>query len=68
MMNVMSISKEGKETGYELKENGCLYYKGKICVPKDEELKKNILKEVHNSFHAMHPGSTKMYHDLKAHY
>ncbi len=64
----MSRIKEGKETDYELKGDGCLYYKGRICVLGDEKLKKNILKEAHISFYAMHPGSTKMYHDLKAHY
>ncbi len=62
----MGKVKEGKETDYELKKDGCLYYKGRICVPGDEELKKNILKEAHSSFHVLHPGSTKMYHVLKA--
>ncbi len=64
----MGRTQEGKETDYELKRDGCLYYKGRICIPEDEELKKNILKEAHSSFHAMHLGSTKMYQDLKTHY
>ncbi len=59
---------EGKETEYEMKDDGCLYYRERTCVPDDETLKKNILKEAHNSVYAMHPGSTKMYHDLKPHY
>jgi len=50
---------KGKETEYEVKEDGCLYYKGRVCVPNDEKLKTNILKEVHTSVYAMHPGSTK---------
>ncbi len=64
----MDRVKERKKTDYELKGDGCLYYKGSICVPGDEELKKIVLKEAHSSFHAMHPGSTKTYHDLKAQY
>ncbi len=59
---------EGKETEYKVKENGCLYYKGRMCVSDNGELKTNILKEAYNSVYAMHPGSTKMYYDLKPHY
>ncbi len=54
LLIVMGRTQEGKETDYELKGDECLYYKGRISVPEDEELKKNILKEAHNSFHAMH--------------
>ncbi len=64
----MGRIQEGKETDYELKGDRCLYYKGRICLLGDEELKKNILKEAHSSFHAMHPGSTKICQNLKTHY
>ncbi len=67
-MTIMGQIQEGKENGYEIKEDGCLYYKGRMRVPDDEELKKSILKEAHSNFYAMHPGSTKMYRDLKSHY
>jgi hypothetical protein len=33
-------------------------------VPKKEALKKKILDEAHTSMYSIHPGSTKMYHDL----
>jgi hypothetical protein len=36
-----------------------------LVVPKNEDLKKRILDEAHLSKFSMHPGSTKMYHDLK---
>ncbi len=58
----------GKESEYEIKGDSHLYYKGQICAPDDEGIKKSILKEAHSSFHAMHLGSAKMYQDLKAHY
>ncbi|XP_070668367.1 uncharacterized protein [Malus domestica] len=35
-----------------------------MYVPNVEELKKDILDEVHISAYAMHPGSTKMYHTI----
>ncbi len=68
LMTIMGRVKEGKETNYEMKRDGCLHYKSRICIPGDEQLKKNILAKAHSSFHAMYPGSTKMYHDLKAYY
>ena len=37
-------------------------------VPNDDELKKSILEEAHSGSFSMHPGSTKMYQDLKTSY
>jgi hypothetical protein len=39
-----------------------------ICVPNKKHIKELILKEVHDSAHSIHPGSTKMYKDLKSRY
>ena len=58
----------GKETEFTTKEDGFLYYRDRVCVPNDDELKKSILKEAHSGSFAMHPGSTKMYQDLKTSY
>jgi hypothetical protein len=43
---------------------GTLWFKERLIVPKKEALKKKILDEAHTSRYAIHPGSTKMYHDL----
>ncbi len=67
-MAIMSKITEGMETKYDVKEDRCLYYKGRVCVPDNGELKTNILKDAHTSVYAMHSESTKMYHDLKPHY
>ena len=56
---------DGKETEFEVKEDRSLYYKDRVCVPNDCELKKAILDEAHNGSFSIHPGSTKMYQDLK---
>jgi hypothetical protein len=34
-------------------------------VPKKEALKKKTMDEVHTSRYYIHPGSTKVYHDLR---
>ena len=49
-------------------EDGMLLYKGRICVPQSEIIKKQILEEAHKSKYSIHPGTTKMYHDLKKMY
>jgi hypothetical protein len=45
-----------------------MLYEGRPCVPNDDELKRLILDEAHKSRFSIHPGSTKMYHDLKQYY
>jgi hypothetical protein len=44
---------------------GTLWFNGRLVVPKREALKKKILDEAHTSRYSIHPGSTKMYHDLR---
>jgi hypothetical protein len=44
---------------------GTLWFESILVVPKNKDLKKKILDEAHLSKLSMHPGSTKMYHDLK---
>jgi hypothetical protein len=34
-------------------------------VPNKEAMRKKILEEAHTSRYSIHPGSTKMYHDLR---
>ena len=56
---------DGKETEYEVKEDGSLYYKDRVCVPDDNDFRKAILEEAHSGSFAIHPGSTKMYQDFE---
>jgi hypothetical protein len=44
---------------------GIFWFVSRLVVPKNKDLKKKILDEAHLSKFSMHPGSTKMYHDLK---
>ena len=55
----------GKETEFTVNEDGLLYYKDRVCVPDDNDLRKSILEEAHSRSFSIHPGSTKMYQDLK---
>lgn len=51
--------------------NGSLKFKGRLCVPNDEEIKREFLQKLiilHTRYNSVHPGTTKMYSDLKPHY
>ncbi|KAG8474947.1 hypothetical protein CXB51_031657 [Gossypium anomalum] len=56
------------ESDFRIGSNGCLMFKDRICVPKNEELIQKILQEAHSGYFSIHPGSTKMYNDLKKMY
>ena len=44
--------------------DGSLRYRGWAVVPQSEDLREEILREFHCSHFTVHPGGTKMYHDL----
>jgi hypothetical protein len=44
---------------------GTLWFKKRLVVPKKEALKQKIVDEAHTSRYSIHPGSNKMYHDLR---
>jgi hypothetical protein len=47
---------------------GIIWFEDRLVVPKNLELRKKILDEAHLSMFSMHPGSNKMYHDLRSLY
>ena len=65
---IVNQSRERKETKFTMNEDRFVYYRDRVCVPNDDELKKSILEETVRGSFAMHPGSTKMYQNLKTSY
>ncbi|KAG8483060.1 hypothetical protein CXB51_021951 [Gossypium anomalum] len=57
--------KKGETSKFGLNSEGVLCFQGRICVPKDSDLRQTILKEAHGGLCAMHPGGNKLYHDLR---
>jgi hypothetical protein len=57
-----------KGTEFREGENGTLYFREWICVPKNEEPWKRILEEAHKSKYSIHPREVKMCKDLKKMY
>ena len=58
----------GEEAKCDPDEKGIRRHAYRIWVPNVQELKDEILREGHSSRYTVHPGSTKMYQDLKEYY
>jgi hypothetical protein len=56
---------EEKYKCFQVDPKGILRFNGRMVVPRNHQLRKQIMNEAHLSKFAMHPGSTKMYQDLK---
>ena len=67
LMKLSQKVEEGSAPEFTLKD-GVLRFKGRLCVPSINKLKEELLKESHESTLSAHPGSTKMYRDLKTLY
>ena len=52
------------DEGWTIHTYGSIRYRGRVVVPQLTDLREEILGEFHCSHFIMHPGGTKMYHDL----
>ena len=59
---------EEKYKCFHLDHKGVLWFDNRIVVPKDHQLRRQILDEARLSKFSIHPGSTKMYQDLRQNY
>ena len=51
---------------FSIDDKGTVFFEGRIAVPQIQSLKDVILKEAHETPLSIHPGSTKMYQDLRS--
>ncbi|XP_075112286.1 uncharacterized protein LOC142182173 [Nicotiana tabacum] len=58
----------GKSKDMIVESDGVLRMSNRLSVADVDGLRHVILKEAHNAKYTIHPGSTKMYHDLKQFY
>jgi len=65
IIEIKGLIKEDKAPGFTEDEQGVLWFKGRICVPDIKSIKELIMRDAHDSAYSLHPGSTKMYNDLK---
>ena len=58
----------GEERKCVKDKDGLLRFSSRIWIPDVQEPKREILHEAHSSRYSIHPGSMKMYRDLKEYY
>jgi hypothetical protein len=55
----------GEAQCFQQDADGVLWFKARLVVPKDFDLRPKIMDETHCSWYSTHPGTNKMYQDLK---
>jgi hypothetical protein len=55
----------GQQIDFSIDDTDVLWFKNWLVVPKIPELRQLILNEAHSTRFSIHPGSNKMYQDLK---
>jgi hypothetical protein len=68
IQEIKDLVTEGRGPEFTEDEQGTIWLKNWICVLEIDSLCETILKEAHDSDYSIHPGSTKMYQDLKQKY
>ncbi|KAA0050727.1 pol protein [Cucumis melo var. makuwa] len=58
----------GQGEDFSISSDDGLMFEGRLCVPENSVVKTKLLTEAHSSPFIMHPGSTKMYQDLRSVY
>ena len=53
------------DENWSMYEDGSVRFKGRLCVPKDVELRNELLVDAHRAKYTIYPRNTKMYQDLK---
>jgi hypothetical protein len=56
---------DGKDKDFREDAEGVVWFKDRLCVPDIKSIQELILKEAHETAYSIHPGSEKMYEDLK---
>ena len=56
---------EGKYIDFYLDDEDILWINERLCIPDVDNMRKEILEEAHFTVYSVHPGATKMYHNIK---
>jgi hypothetical protein len=68
LKKIWQLIQDNKTSDFSEDSEGTLWLGKRICVPNQKTIKELILREAHDSAYSIHPGSTKMYKDLKTRY
>jgi hypothetical protein len=62
---IRQLIMDGKGKDFHEDQEGVVWFKDRLCVPDIKSIRELILKEAHEIVYSIHPGSEKMYQDLK---
>ncbi|GKV06387.1 hypothetical protein SLEP1_g18287 [Rubroshorea leprosula] len=51
---------------FRISDDEILWFGDRLCVPRDHALRREIMGDAHCTSYTIHPGSTKMYRDLRS--
>lgn len=65
LQQIKESVEQGDKEEYHVDNEGLLRRQGRVVIAVDPELRRSVLEKAHTSSYTMHPGITKMYHDIK---
>ena len=68
LVQLVDKVKKGGKSDFVLSDDGILRFGTRLCVPNDEDLRRELLEATPYSRFVIHLGGTKMYKDLKHDY
>jgi hypothetical protein len=68
LLRIRNEVEQGKATSFVIGDDDVLRYRNRLCVFDVDDLRRELMVEAHQTVYTIHPGSTKMYKDLKVCY
>ena len=68
LLKLRTKVEDGKRIDFVITTDEALCYNGRLVVPNNLDLKREIMSEAHDTPYSIHPESTKMYRYLREHY
>ena len=68
VIKARKFDEEAKKGEFTVTSDGTIRFKGRIYVPEAADFREQLLIEAHETPYSVHPGTTKMYQDLKKGY
>ena len=65
LVRIMDGVQAGTRPEFIISDSGVLRFGTRLCVPNVGNLRREVMEEAHTSPFSVHPGSTKMYRDLR---
>ena len=60
--------RQGLSEDLRVDDDAILWFQDRLVVSVAGDIRRRLFEAAHSSSYTMHPGSTKMYHDLRMHY